>query len=64
MGAKSFFPFCTLRCCTQQRRKDCAQRDRLIIVPEKDFAEAEKIVDEWRRAAPDELPWDESLKRD
>lgn len=35
----------------------------VLRVPEKDFAEAEKIVEEWRRAAPDELPWDESLKR-
>jgi type III secretory pathway lipoprotein EscJ len=32
----------------------------VLRVPEKDFAEAEKIVQEWRRAAPDELPWDEN----
>jgi type III secretory pathway lipoprotein EscJ len=36
----------------------------VLRVPEKDFAEAEKIVQEWRRAAPDELPWDETLKDD
>jgi hypothetical protein len=36
----------------------------VLRVQEKDFAEAEKIVEEWRGAAPDELPWDESLKGD
>ena len=30
----------------------------------KDFAEAEKIVEEWHRAAPDELPWDDNLEGD
>ena len=31
----------------------------VIRVSEEDFAEAEKIVDQWHRAAPEELPWDE-----
>jgi hypothetical protein len=36
----------------------------MLRVPEKDFAEAVKIVEEWRRAAPDELPWDDKLEGD
>ncbi len=30
----------------------------VIRVSEEDFSEAEKIVEEWHRAAPEELPWD------
>ena len=29
----------------------------LIRVPEKDFQEAQRIVQEWKDAAPEELPW-------
>ena len=36
----------------------------VLRVPEEDFARAEKIVEEWSRAAPDELPWDEGQKGD
>ena len=30
----------------------------LILVSEEDFAEAERIVEEWRNSSPEELPWD------
>ncbi len=30
----------------------------VIRVSEKDFAEAEQIVEEWHRSAPHDLPWD------
>jgi len=30
----------------------------VIRVSETDFTEAQKIVEEWRNAAPEELPWD------
>lgn len=36
----------------------------VIRVSEEDFAEAEKIVEEWRRAAPEDLPWDDSREGD
>ena len=29
----------------------------LIRVSEEDFAEAQRIVKEWRNASPEELPW-------
>ena len=29
----------------------------VIRVPEADLARAQKIIDEWRAAAPEELPW-------
>jgi len=28
-----------------------------ILVSEKDLSEANRIIEEWRNAAPDELPW-------
>ena len=31
----------------------------LIRVSEADFPEAQRIIEEWRNASPDELPWDE-----
>lgn len=30
----------------------------LILVSEADFAEAERIVEEWRNSSPEELPWE------
>lgn len=30
----------------------------LIRVPEAGFAEAQRLVEEWRNASPEELPWD------
>lgn len=30
----------------------------LILVHESDFAEAERIVEEWRNSSPEEIPWD------
>jgi len=31
----------------------------VIRVSEADFPEAEKIIEEWRSAAPEELPWND-----
>lgn len=33
-----------------------------ILVSEEDFAEAERIVEEWRSSSPEELPWNEETK--
>ena len=30
----------------------------LIRVAEQDLAEAQRIIEEWRNAAPEDLPWD------
>jgi len=30
----------------------------LILVSEKDFSKAKKIIQEWRDASPEELPWE------
>ena len=30
-----------------------------IRVSEADYAEAQQIIEEWKKAAPEELPWDE-----
>ncbi len=36
----------------------------VIRVSEENFAEAEKIVEEWHRAAPENLPWDNDPTND
>ncbi len=36
----------------------------VIRVSEDDFVEAEKIVEEWHRAAPEDLPWDDKQTGD
>ena len=33
----------------------------VINVSEADFAEAQRIVKEWRDASPEELPWDKEI---
>lgn len=30
----------------------------LVLVPEEDLAEAQRIVKEWRSSSPEEIPWD------
>ena len=32
----------------------------LIRVAEQDLAEAQRIIEEWRNAAPEDLPWDKN----